>query len=1420
MSKANLDGLARRRRPLMQVVLLAALAIGCGVDASIVGGPFGADAGEMQDPSDAREHPTSDTESSDELPDTEDGAVPGDLGAGDDSSTVADSQISLSDAGLDDALLIEDAGTEMDAFTADIGSGMEPDASGTETGVLEASVLEASTADVGIALPDLPCPAGQILCAGTCRSVTSDRANCGACGLACSARSVCTGGSCVACPGAQAPCGSGCADLTSDSANCGACGVVCGVGRSCDASTCIAGNARPPGDTRASAATIPWIVSTVFSPAGLSREALFRIDTSGARNDTTGPCTCTSGNDVFYRITDAGLFYAEMLDATWHGSLFIQDASGVNITSSRPGTSTCNDRLLPGCTGAGAQIAAFVPAGAYLVVSGCESGLATIHTQISRSGLDQAVSSSQFLDPTIPGAQQFHYNYYAGGAHYAWSYRCPDFPGGPMALDSCNGSIATGVGAADSSVSVLTGSFADQTQANYRECASVEWIPRGGGLLFVSNSYNGTFDIGVRRGACPPGQGYCGVECRTGPCPLVSCREPLVACGSVCSRAGGCPIGSGPVNDRREGARVVDLGESGITTVTAVYADTRFADNTTSGPCACSSGRDIFYRLRIGANQRLVHASTVGAPPGTTLFLQDSTGRNLASPRIADGSTCGSNGGAVGGCPAEPEAQVFALLPPGTYDLVVSGCSAGQFGIEIQHLSMASTSSVRLAPVNGTSQHFEGTTIPRSASEYLACGGGSAATSTWYHLACRNDPASAWTVALSGGNSGFANASNLLFQLASNGRIASRGNDAPFLVDTSRRQATVMIPAGSGVAALTIASCGASSAGATPPGTAAFSARPYILDVTYGDCPMGRILISGRCVDPDSDPEACGPSAYACRSGQVCRGGTCDCPAGKTLCGGRCVDLLSDAMNCGRCGGACASTESCTRASCAPAGLAAGGQPGTFLPIAFRSANAAQYVARYAFSSSAVPGVPVALPLVSSGGSLWAQVPLHYRADGNFYSGSVDVSIVERGSNRVVATARWDISPLIPRPTGAPGDVLLRRIESARRAINRIPHSNYTLAGRPARSSPGYVGLDGFEAVVRAAAVSPQPVGRLSRPAGDLVLSITPEDLRLYDAYLLNEDESAPPGVSVLWGCHQADETSEMMACVGKAAASVGAVILYAEGTPVIAAVGVVISIASVVVRAIETEAESGVYNGTPSSTISNDPSSGVYGSSPIRTALNSVRTAFIRSSLGLASDFARALCGGSCTADLCAGVSCDEMVGAYCSGSSATSVGGAHCDPSSGNCVADSVSSSACGLGNCYAGTCGVPGYTSCAPTRYDGCISGSPTQVRHFTISGGATPCTPVLTVEECPTLGAGGPICRGSTFSGVCADLCDGVTCPARGAPYCAGSIVGMYAIMTPVAGTCGAGGTCVYPAPLSMPCGAGRTCQMIAGAPWCI
>lgn len=74
----------------------------------------------------------------------------------------------------------------------------------------------------------------------------------------------------------------------------------------------------------------------------------------------------------------------------------------------------------------------------------------------------------------------------------------------------------------------------------------------------------------------------------------------------------------------------------------------------------------------------------------------------------------------------------------------------------------------------------------------------------------------------------------------------------------------------------------------------------------------------GRCIDPQSNPAACGTPAVTCGSGTPsCLNGSCSATCGSLFnCANACVDQLRDPLNCGDCGNACAVNEVCIVGTC------------------------------------------------------------------------------------------------------------------------------------------------------------------------------------------------------------------------------------------------------------------------------------------------------------------------------------------------------------------------------------------------------------------------------------------------------------------------------------------------------------------------
>ena len=201
------------------------------------------------------------------------------------------------------------------------------------------------------------------------------------------------------------------------------------------------------------------------------------------------------------------------------------------------------------------------------------------------------------------------------------------------------------------------------------------------------------------------------------------------------------------------------------------------------------------------------------------------------------------------------------------------------------------------------------------------------------------------------------------------------------------------------------------------------------------------------------------------------------------------------------------------------------------------------------------------------------------------------------------------------------------------------------------------------------------------------MLTVTADDLRLVDAYLQNEEATAPAGVSVGWGCVTADPgLAEMTFCVGKAAACLGAAEALSAGATTLSAGGLVVLTGTAVARVIEHETDSGYYavSGTAARSVQLDVLNGPW----VSRAVMGLVGAFVRAPGPTGDAAGGPLCAGQCPQDPCAGVACDAVAGATCTAGAIRSTAGARCDPPTGTCVTDTASTTAC-PGGCTGPYC-----------------------------------------------------------------------------------------------------------------------------------
>jgi len=182
-------------------------------------------------------------------------------------------------------------------------------------------------------------------------------------------------------------------------------------------------------------------------------QSIFAVDTRAASNQTSGPCGCTAGRDVFYSFTvpaaSPEMIYADTIGSTWDTSLFVQTSAGVNVTASglpANGAACNDDGGLAGCdlpAGGASQILLVLNPGAYrLVVSGCGSGGATSlrfqHLPVGNGPVTFLPAGASTPGGVTAGAGRVNLGCSAGAPEntYYW-YRCPAAAAGTFTASTC-----------------------------------------------------------------------------------------------------------------------------------------------------------------------------------------------------------------------------------------------------------------------------------------------------------------------------------------------------------------------------------------------------------------------------------------------------------------------------------------------------------------------------------------------------------------------------------------------------------------------------------------------------------------------------------------------------------------------------------------------------------------------------------------------------------------------------------------------------------------------------------------------------------------------------------------------------------------------------------------------------------------------
>ncbi len=715
---------------------------------------------------------------------------------------------------------------------------------------------DASTPDVSkvdsVVVPDVTtkddgavCAAPQSDCGGRCVDLMTDNAACGACGVACSESESCRAGVCAPrCGSGQSMCSGACRDLSTDARNCGACGVVCAAGRPCVSGVCArpcdAGYADCDGDL------------------GNGCEAALAIDGAncgrcGARcpSGTTcqkGACVNACASDLTFcadrcvRLTSDGLNCGACGFACATGEVC---SAGVCTVICSGGTADCagvcrdlaTDRNHCGMCGNVCASGRACVAGSCVEI--CAVGMTTC------SGVCRDLSTDAA-------------NCGACGNHCATSYMCS---GGACAV-TC-----------DTGTTNCSGACRNLMSDNNNCGACGAYCAAGRSCV-----------AGVCQLTCATGLSVCGAACVNLTTDPANCGR----CGNACRVGYVCGDGTCRApNDRRTGAASIDLSVAA-----AMYsADTTDAINDTSGACGCTSGADLFYRFTLTTSE-IVYADTFGSSYDTSVFLQDMSGSNVTSTGLTGGVTCNDNSSCAGSAEAR-NAQIYALLPPGAYFLVLSGCGRGLANLQFQHLPVGNGPVVRLPMLSGT-YTLTGTTSGTGLLR-TTCTAGVGPENTYWTVTCPDFTATSFGAETCDASSTW---DTVLEQRS--------GTRAPICNDDvcgvrSRIQGN--LPPGPGLHALYVDGYSATSGGA------------YSLALRFGNCSSGLTACGVACADTQTNHDHCGACNVGCGAA-TCAGGRCVCPTGRDLCYGMCVDLQSNPSYCGSCTGYCGSSGVCTAGRC------------------------------------------------------------------------------------------------------------------------------------------------------------------------------------------------------------------------------------------------------------------------------------------------------------------------------------------------------------------------------------------------------------------------------------------------------------------------------------------------------------------------
>ncbi len=556
-------------------------------------------------------------------------------------------------------------------------------------------------------------------------------------------------------------------------------------------------------------------------------------DTTSARNDTAGPCGCSRGNDVYFRLdlSEPGVVYADTFGTAWDTELFIQDSLGANLTgalASAPNV-TCNDNnanagFCPpfGATGAQSQVAAWLPAGRYyLVLSGCGAGVATIHFQFLRGGsraggtlTPDGVAHS--LIGSTAGTSIVNGACCTTGPESAYFWiSCPGSPARTFYASSCDPTsgvnLSTGLNVSLSYYSGLrplsdgvcnddTGFSCGNGSSLTATAPATDAMSGAINLLLVDScaTAGGPYSLRYNIGSCASGL-LCDSACVATDTDERHCG----GCNRRCAADQTCVAGV-----CRSGVIIGLPGETRFNAISITSPSVTLPVDTTSyrpdttGTCSCATGKDVFYQFTL-TEPSIVYADTVGSTFDTSLFFQDAMGNNLTASNLTNGAVCNDDNG-LAGCDTGARSQVMARLEPGPYLLVLSGCGAGGNAVvRFQRIAVGNGPARYLEPGNTV---ISGTTSGTGRIASACCSTGPEDTYYWY--TCPSTFARGFTASTC--DRAMWNTS--LTQVSPGRATPSACNDDVGGLCAQRSTLLSTTPAGAGIHALYVDGCGSSGA--------------------------------------------------------------------------------------------------------------------------------------------------------------------------------------------------------------------------------------------------------------------------------------------------------------------------------------------------------------------------------------------------------------------------------------------------------------------------------------------------------------------------------------------------------------------------------------------------------------------------------